>query len=407
MKIGKFAEMHNVTQDTVRHYLDLGLLVTEKTGGHYKFGDSDSRDIKKIIELKNLGFSLNDIQKILVMQRISGENTNSFRKLYLSFLENKKKEVENTVLNLNNLNNSLKEKINDIKCKDNEDVQKLGFSLSSLNLLECPQCHGQLTLSAGTIEKNNIIEASIQCGCGFTAEIKDGIYVDKRSVRTKLLRGEKMPTKEEYLAATTHSYSNFLYKGMASIVEYIINCGKEPEYIVELDNCVGFFLMQYIKYLPQDSTYILIDYDYDRLINMKTDLESYYEHKNFIFLCCDYENLPIKNSSFDMVIDYMMTNNYELSTGIKLFDVILPKIKAEGMICGAYLYSEQFSGTGKKADANELYDKDKMIKLLGDYNIKLLESTIIGPLTEGKSYNRDVGGQNNYQGTYLGKIILP
>lgn len=402
MKIGKFAKMHNITQDTVRHYLDLGLLVTEKDGGQYKFSDSDSRDIKKIIELKNLGFSLNDIQKILTMQRISGENTNSFRKLYLSFLEDKRKEVDKIILNLNNLNNNLKEKVYEIKCQESDDIQKLGFSLSSLHLLECPKCHQQLTLSNGTIEKNNIIEASFQCDCGFTAEIKDGIYVDKRSVRTKLFNGERMPSKEEYLAATTYSYSNFLYKGIASLVEHIYKCGEEPKYMVELDNCVGFFLMQYIKYLPQNSTYILIDYDYERLANLKVDLENYYNHKNFIFLCCDYENIPLKNSSVDMVIDYLMTNNYELSNGVKLFDVILSKIKDGGIIGGVYLYNENIK-TGKMIDNKKLYNKDKMTKLLSDYNIKLLESTIIGPLTEGKSYNRDLSGQNNFQGTYIGK----
>lgn len=405
MKIGKFAEKHNITQDTVRHYLDIELLVTEKSGGHYKFSDSDSRDIKKIIELKNLGFSLSDIQKIFAMQRISGENTNSFRKFYLSFLENKTKEVDNIVLNLNNLNSNLKEKIYEIKCNESEDVQKLGFSLSSLHLLECPQCHKQLTLSNGTIEKNNIIEANFQCDCGFIAEIKDGIYIDKRCMRTKLLNGQRMPSKEEYLAATTHSYSNFLYKGIASLIEHINNFGEEqPKYIIELENCVGFFLMQYIKYLPMDTTHILIDYDYERLVNLKKDLENYYNHKNFIFLCCDYENIPLKNSSVDMVIDYMMTSNYEQSHGIKLFDVILPKIKANGIICGAYLFIENIK-SGNKIDTKGLYNKDKIVKLLNDYKIKMLDYSIIGPLTEGISFNRDVSGQNNYQGTYIGKTL--
>lgn len=406
MKIGKFAQMHNVTQDTVRHYLDLGLLVTEKNGGHYKFNDSDCRDIKKIIELKNLGFSLNDVQKILAMQRISGENTNSFRKLYLSFLENKRKEVDNIILNINNLNNNLKEEIYNIKCLENADVQKLGFSLNSLHLLQCPDCHQQLTLSAGTIEKNNIIEANIQCDCGFRGEIKDGIYVDKRSVRTKLLRGERMPSKEEYLEATTHSYSNFLYKGMAALVEHINSLGREPKYIVELDNCVGFFLMQYIKYLPQDSTYILIDYDYERLTNLKIDLENYYKHKNFIFLCCDYDKLPLKNSSVDMLIDYMMTNNYESNTGAKLFDIILPKLKANGIIGGVYLYSHKVGNTGKIIETEGLYDKDKISMLLKHNNIRAFNTTVIGPLTDGKSYNIDVSGLQNYQGTYIGEKIL-
>jgi DNA-binding transcriptional MerR regulator len=406
MKIGKFSEIHNITRDTVRHYLDLGLLVAEKKGGHYNFSDADCRDIKKIIELKNLGFSLNAAQKIMAMQRISGENTNSFRNLYMSLLEDKKKEVENDILSLNKLSYSIKEKIYEIKCQQNEDVQKLGFALSSLHLLECPQCNSQLNISAGIIEKNNIIDANIQCACGFTAEIKDGIYIDKRSVRAKLYNGERMPSKEEYLAATTHSYSNFLYKGIAALIESINQCSGQPQYIVELDNCVGFFLMQYIKYLPEDSTYILIDYDYERLTNAKRDLENYYKHKNFIFLCCDYENLPLKDSSFDMIIDYMMAKTYEESKGIKLFDVVLPKLKADGTICGVYLYSEEISKTGKKVDTENSYNKGRMMKFLENYHITLTNSSIIGPLTEGKSYHRDVGGRNNYQGIYIGNIDM-
>lgn len=400
MKIGKFAEMHDITQDTVRHYLDLGLLVTEKIGGYYKFSDSDNLDIRRIIELKNLGFSLSDVQDILAMQRISGENTNSFRRLFLSYLEGKKKEVDSIILNYININKELKRKINEIKYYDKEDIQKLGFSLSSLHLLECPQCHKELTLSAGTIEQNNVIEANIHCDCGFRAEIKDGIYLDKRCVRTKLLNGEIMPSKEEYLASTTHNYSNFLYKGMTSLVEYINNYGEKPNYIVELDNCVGFILMQYIKYLPPESTYILIDYDYERLVNLKKDLESYYKHKNFLFLCCDYQVLPLKTASVDMVIDYQMTNSYEKTTGRKLYDTILPILKEKGSICGLYSYYQE-PNKGMEVGEEKLYNGEEMIKLLKEYNLRLIDSTIIGPLTEGISYNKDIEGQELFQGIYI------
>lgn len=403
MKISKFAEIHNITKDTVRHYLDLGLLVTEKSGGHYKFSESDCHDMKKIIEFKSLGFSLSDIQKILSMQRISGENTNSFRKFYIAFLENKKKEIEDIVSNLNILNSTLKEKIHEIKCHENDNLHNLGFSLEFLQLLKCPDCENQLILSAGTIDKNNIIEASIQCSCGFEAEIKDGIYIDKRCVRTKLLDGKKMPSKEEYLALTSHSYSNFLYKGMAALVEHIINCGEEAKYIIELDNCVGFFLMQFIKYLPANSTYILVDYDYERLVNLKSDLQNYYKHKNFIFLCCDYEKLPLKNSSLDMAIDYMMTSTYEEVRGAKMFDVILPKLKNNGKICGVYTYGENINRTNKNDVNKYLYNKREMDGLFKDYGIKLINSTSIGPLTEGKSYNKEISGEQRYQETYLGE----
>lgn len=398
MKIGKFAEMHNVTQDTIRHYLELGLLVAEKKGGHFHFGDSDSSDMKKIIELKNLGFSLIEVQKILAMQRISGEKSNTFSKLFLSYLEKRKKETEKIVLHFSNINNSLKEKINEIKQNENNNTLKLGFSLSSLHLLQCPECHNQLTLSEGIIERNYVIEALINCSCGFTAEITDGIYVDKRQMRTKLVDGKRILTKEEYLASSSTQYNNFLYKGMTFLIEQINKLKEQPKYIVELDNCVGFFLMQYIKYLPTDSTYVLIDYDFERLINLKRDLENYYMHKNFIFLCCDYESLPLINSFSDIVIDYQMVRTYEESTGKKLYDVILPFLKTNGNIYGVCSYCE---GQDTRNQAASFYNKDKILKLIHNYNLNLIDMTNIGPFREETVNDREANKKQFFQVTYV------
>lgn len=61
MKIGKFSRKNNVTQDTIRHYIDMGLLVAEKQGWQYKFCEEDSCDIEKITMLKQLDLSLTEI----------------------------------------------------------------------------------------------------------------------------------------------------------------------------------------------------------------------------------------------------------------------------------------------------------------------------------------------------------
>lgn len=45
MRISEFAKKHKTTQDTIRHYLDMGLLISKKDGAHYRFNESDSIEI--------------------------------------------------------------------------------------------------------------------------------------------------------------------------------------------------------------------------------------------------------------------------------------------------------------------------------------------------------------------------
>ncbi|MBK0151610.1 MerR family transcriptional regulator, partial [Bacillus sp. S74] len=52
MKISKFAEVNNVSVDTIRHYMDLGLVIPEKKGSHYFFDEYCQKDIELILEYK-------------------------------------------------------------------------------------------------------------------------------------------------------------------------------------------------------------------------------------------------------------------------------------------------------------------------------------------------------------------
>ena len=272
MRIGEFAKKHGITQDTIRYYLDMGLLVTEKKGVQYKFTKADSKDIERIMELKGLDFSLTEIQKILTFQRLSGTNTDVFRNLYLPFLESKRNEIANELIKYNKMNDFLNFKINEVKAEELRKNQKLGLPMISLNILACPICKSSLKVSDGSIEESMIMDANIQCECGYNAIIEDGVYIDKNAVRTKMVNGQRMPTKEEFLSTCSHNYVNFLYKAMATLIEYINKYEKNPEYIMELDNCVGLFLLQYIKDLSPSSTYLLIDYDKERILNLKKNL---------------------------------------------------------------------------------------------------------------------------------------
>ncbi|MDD3253089.1 MAG: MerR family transcriptional regulator [Lachnospiraceae bacterium] len=57
MKIGEFSRLHHVSIDTVRFYVNEGLLVPIKDGYHYQFDQQCSTDFLNIMLLKEVGFS--------------------------------------------------------------------------------------------------------------------------------------------------------------------------------------------------------------------------------------------------------------------------------------------------------------------------------------------------------------
>lgn len=401
VRIGEFAKKHGITQDTIRYYLDIGLLVSEKKGGQYKFTKADSEDIERIMELKSLDFSLIEIQKILTFQRLSGSNTDVFRNLYLPFLKNKKEEVERELIKYNGMNEFLGDKINEIKMSEVKKSQRLGLPIGSLGLIICPHCKSTLKISDGSIEESMVMDASVRCHCGYNAVIEDGIYLDQNAIRPKLIDGKRMPTKEEFLSTCSHHYVNFLYKGMATLIEYINKYAGNLGYIMELGNCVGFFLLQYIKVLPTDSTYILIDYDKERMLSLKKNLEMYYDHKNFLFLCCDYDKLPIKSASIDILADFGMSKDYSKSDMKFLLDIIKPLVKEEGMVAGSYQYYDvQITG---KEKTEENFNKNIILEKLNSMDIEILDFMEIGPVFKDVSYENTKKEKGLYQLNYIGK----
>lgn len=65
-RIGELARLSGLTLRTIRYYGELGLLSEGRTGGNQRFyTDQDLVYLKRIIELKSLGFSLDEISRII------------------------------------------------------------------------------------------------------------------------------------------------------------------------------------------------------------------------------------------------------------------------------------------------------------------------------------------------------
>jgi DNA-binding transcriptional MerR regulator len=218
MKIGEFAANHDITIDTIRHYMDLGLLVPEKVGGQYLFEESASKDLQNIIELKELGFSLGQIQEIIMHERAGRFRFLSEWKYYHNFFIEKKqaikKEIELFLRQLDKLDKKLKD-IEDLKPADEYPT---GVPINFLNHACCPKCKGRLSMSKASIEDNMIINGTLQCLCGFNIKIIDGIIVIVDKGHSEDTSGMEV-FFNEYFKNTDNQYLSLLYKGMEWIIK--------------------------------------------------------------------------------------------------------------------------------------------------------------------------------------------
>lgn len=107
-RTGQLARLCGLTERTIRYYDELGLLKTKKKtrGGQRIYTDSDLVYIKRIIELKSLSFSLEEIKRII---NLAGEDETGEKrravllenyKSKLSEAEKKKRAAEEEIAQL-------------------------------------------------------------------------------------------------------------------------------------------------------------------------------------------------------------------------------------------------------------------------------------------------------------------
>lgn len=404
MRIGEFASKHNTTIDTIRYYLELGLLISDKVGGQYRFDHNDSWDLEKIFELKLLDFSLSEIQELLCYHRLAGDRTMEYRKYYISLLMSQKEHFNNELSRFKAMESLIDDKIMEFK-SELEDIIRIGLPLSFLDILVCPKCKRSVEINNGSLEKNMIISGEIKCKCGYSASIENGIYVDRSIMDIDLGDKRKLPTKREFLHMASAKFINFYYNGMAKLIDYILKYADDPGFILELDTCAGSFLMQYLKHLQPSSKYILTCNDKSRLMDMKKNIESNYQYNNIIFLCCNIEDLPIRESTIDLIVDHGMSKEFKKIHNKPLYDAVLSLLKLDGKLAGTYHYfnKDSIDFLSLEANLSIYYDKDAHIEKLKKKNLSTLEMTSIGPVVESNPYNPEIKDKELYSIIYIGK----
>lgn len=405
MRIGKFAEDNNLSIDTIRHYMELGLILPEKQGGQYYFDARCQKNLEHILELKSMGFSLSEIKIILLYMnfgKLSGYQEDVY---YKALFQERYIKLEKEIQNLNAIKNKLESKIQSFSSREElNSFSEGGIDLSFLSMLSCLKCGKNLILKDGSINNNQIIDGKLSCTCGEEYKIDKGILV----VGSSMAENKPDPDESnlfEYISVTDGAYLDNLLKGLDWSGRKLTGLKLDGKVLLELGSGMGFFLRNVYEDLAEDCIYIAVDNNMERHRFLKSMLDRAESRKNVVFICADFLEIPIKKKLVDILLDISGTSNYSFEHDEFLLNAVNDLVKEDATLLGSYILFKNFSSNTL---IESKYRKNFMLKNVRESISKLKFKMLDEKLSEyvdkgGKYENFFVEGETVYNYSYLGK----
>jgi DNA-binding transcriptional MerR regulator/ubiquinone/menaquinone biosynthesis C-methylase UbiE len=404
MRIGQFAETNKLSIDTIRHYMDLGLILPEKQNGQYNFDLRCQKDLDDILNFKSMGFNLNEIKTIFFYKGFGRFTDYQEDVYYKTLFMDKYKKLENDIEKLMEIKDKLGVKIENLADSTFKQVNELGIDLRNLSLFKCNKCKGALILMDGVINNNQVIDGKLICSCGEEYYIEAGI-LKVVEVCTKSTVNFNHDFVMEYVNVTDTSYLDNLHKGFEWMFRKISDCNLNNKVLLELGTGVGFFLRNIYNEIPDNCLYIAVDHDFERQKFLKSLFERIDCKKNIIFICSDFLEVPIKEKSVDIVLDICGTSNYSFEHEDFLLNLVDSYIKDDGYLFGLYILFKNFS-----ADSliENKYRKNFVLKnvkeSIGTLKYKSSDEKTWGFVDKGGKYDDYfVEGEKIYNYSFYGK----
>ncbi|MGP2423589.1 MerR family transcriptional regulator [Bacillus sp. FH] len=334
MKISKFGEVNNLSIDTIRHYMDLSLIIPEKKGGHYFFDEYCQTDLELILHYKDLEFSLNEIKELFFYKNLAKSMNYEKDTFYQSLFKMKYDKVEQEIKLLEKKRNKLKAVLHDLLVTNETSNSIIGVDLSILHLLICSKCSKKLILQDGIINNNQITEGKLICNCGEEYIITSGIIS-----AGKLFKANEQTSLENIISDYIHETDNAYLENMHREGEWakkkLIHLDLNNKLILDIGSGLGFFLRSIYEELPEDCLYIAVDRDFNKLLFLKDVLARKNPRRNILFICADFllhELNPLFKSNCYLLSLFILFKNFSLNSQITnnfRANFTLSKIKKE------------------------------------------------------------------------------
>lgn len=335
MKIGGFAKQFNVTVDTVRYYIELGLLIPDKENTQYRMTQSCLEDMVMINMLKDFRFSLKEIHAILSLRRLTNSPHSDDSSYFTKSLIQKKEELAMEKKKIQAVIRSIESKIESAATISQMDL-RTGVPLFFVPLFNCPHCQQQLNLNGAAMQGNYIYEGTLQCSCGYEARIADGIVI------TDQLRSSPSKYSIYNIDVTKWNpeFISLLEKGKLWMLKELRRHDLENKVLLETNIEVSMFLPKYLATLSPTSHYIFTGHSMEDMRIFKQKIESLDLGINVLYMVNSDLCLPLAYGSIDLFIDSQSFTQYSLLYSEPPVTILQPYLKRAGRIIGSFLYYE-------------------------------------------------------------------
>lgn len=309
MKIGLFAKKFNVSIDTIRYYTSLGFLIPTKKESHYEYDQTCEDDMTFITQLKSLHFTLNEIDNILKVKRVTLLRDLDDWERFVQLLVTKKDELALEITKLYEAMANIDSIIDSVHHKK-EEKAVTGISISLIPLLRCPVCSGSFQLQNTLIMQEWIVDAFVHCECGYQARIEGGILYapnldDSIPNRAYLYEPKTVSEVSTELTRLMEKSGLFIYQLLKSypLTNKVI---LEPS----IDTFV--LLPKYLHLLQDDALYIFCGSNEEMVKKLKGKITFINPRLKVLYIVNSSLHLPIACNSVDYMIDSLSFNDYAL-----------------------------------------------------------------------------------------------
>ena len=392
MKISEFAHKYGVEISTVRYYINSNLLIPKVQNKQYRFDERCETDMNISVQLKDFGFSINEIRTILSLIHLSNLTAMDDVTDFVQILEKKEEELRTELESMQKTHKELLSFIASLKSRRSQDstvYPTKGIPLSMLPLLCCPDCGQPLELQKADLKGGEIMNGEAHCACGYHARIQNGIVLTEGGTLSSLdipylNRGIFKLLPVSWVSMFQHSFSR-----MYELLSPMISDGKGGKVILENQlNCFSF-LFSRISELDPSNYYILTDPHPEIVLRFKKMIEQQNPRLNILYIVDKTCRYPLRKNCVDVFTDICSINDFGAFHGENdLFNAIRPYMKPQAELIGTYLYCRPYSTTYKNLLANHPdcahgnYQLSYFHDLVRKNNLKLIGESDLGFVDE-------------------------